>query len=382
MGTQRACPRKRKLRSRRKTGQQRIPVDGERPPQPHAGLDPGPDLFLEHGAFWNKSADATSDPLPPLDFSRRSSSSSRAGSITLPLSGPADPNRGTAAEKSVFVSRYHTLISPFQGCTALLSSLQNRLNQLTPLLPLAFRQRQFAPIFGACYNSNVLSSVDADQKHLRNAAWPFFRRCTVEDREQASQEVTLARRQDPSDKRISPPARELHPAPRVLLVDDRPEGHPTGRRQPRGASTARRPNGHVTNHPQTPSLRPLPRRTPDPPARAWLECERGRGPAGTKVLLVEWEEDPATTRSVAGSWTVSWDGKPKHDLSLLAEGRVGRRGRRRRRRSAAPGRPRRRRPRRRPARRPGRSGPPGRRRARTRTGCTSSLGARRRAPPP
>jgi hypothetical protein len=58
--------------------------------------------------------------------------------------------------------------------------------------------------------------------------------------------------------------------------------------------------------------------TTDPPARAWLEYERGRGPAGTKVLLVEWEESAATARA-AGTWTVSWNGKPKHDPSLLAE---------------------------------------------------------------
>ena len=45
------------------------------------------------------------------------------------------------------------------------------------------------------------------------------------------------------------------------------------------------------------SLPSSPSTNADPRARAWLEYERGRGPAGTKVLLVEWEEDPATARA-------------------------------------------------------------------------------------
>ena len=74
----------------------------------------------------------------------------------------------------------------------------------------------------------------------------------------------------------------------------------------------------MATSPTTKHFLPSPSTNADPRARAWLEYERGRGPAGTKVLLVEWEEDQATARA-AGTWTVSWNGKPKHDPSLLAE---------------------------------------------------------------
>ena len=45
-----------------------------------------------------------------------------------------------------------------------------------------------------------------------------------------------------------------------------------------------------------------------PAARARFEFEPGRGNEGTKVLMVEWEDD-ATTRHTHGTWTVSWEGK-------------------------------------------------------------------------
>ena len=45
-----------------------------------------------------------------------------------------------------------------------------------------------------------------------------------------------------------------------------------------------------------------------PSARARFEFEPGRGGAGTKVLMVEWEDDDLT-RDISGAWTVSWEGK-------------------------------------------------------------------------
>lgn len=45
-----------------------------------------------------------------------------------------------------------------------------------------------------------------------------------------------------------------------------------------------------------------------PAARARFEFEPGRGNEGTKVLMVEWEDD-GTTRHIYGTWTVSWEGK-------------------------------------------------------------------------
>ena len=43
-------------------------------------------------------------------------------------------------------------------------------------------------------------------------------------------------------------------------------------------------------------------------ALARFEFEAGRGNEGTKILMVEWEDDDLT-RSPVGSWHVSWDGK-------------------------------------------------------------------------
>lgn len=43
-------------------------------------------------------------------------------------------------------------------------------------------------------------------------------------------------------------------------------------------------------------------------ALARFEFEPGKGNDGTKILMVEWEDDD-TTRSPAGSWHVSWNGK-------------------------------------------------------------------------
>jgi hypothetical protein len=48
-----------------------------------------------------------------------------------------------------------------------------------------------------------------------------------------------------------------------------------------------------------------------PQARARFEFENGRGNDGTKVLMVEWEDD-ATTSVIAGKWSISWEGKPSH----------------------------------------------------------------------
>lgn len=43
-------------------------------------------------------------------------------------------------------------------------------------------------------------------------------------------------------------------------------------------------------------------------ALARFEFEAGKGNDGTKILMVEWEDDDLT-RDLAGSWHVSWDGK-------------------------------------------------------------------------
>lgn len=43
-------------------------------------------------------------------------------------------------------------------------------------------------------------------------------------------------------------------------------------------------------------------------ALARFEFEPGRGQDGTKVLMVEWEDDE-TTRDIKGEWTVGWEGK-------------------------------------------------------------------------
>lgn len=46
-----------------------------------------------------------------------------------------------------------------------------------------------------------------------------------------------------------------------------------------------------------------------PQARARFEFEAGRGNDGTKVLMVEWEDDRVTS-TIDGKWTISWEGKP------------------------------------------------------------------------
>jgi hypothetical protein len=43
-------------------------------------------------------------------------------------------------------------------------------------------------------------------------------------------------------------------------------------------------------------------------ALARFEFEPGRSKEGTKVLMVEWEDD-ATTRDIEGDWEISWEGK-------------------------------------------------------------------------
>ncbi|KAM0721588.1 hypothetical protein Q7P37_002513 [Cladosporium fusiforme] len=43
-------------------------------------------------------------------------------------------------------------------------------------------------------------------------------------------------------------------------------------------------------------------------ALARFEFEPGRSKEGTKVLMVEWEDDE-TTRGIAGDWEISWEGK-------------------------------------------------------------------------
>jgi hypothetical protein len=45
-----------------------------------------------------------------------------------------------------------------------------------------------------------------------------------------------------------------------------------------------------------------------PSARARFEFEDGQGNKGTKILMVEWEDDD-TTKDISGSWTVAWENK-------------------------------------------------------------------------
>jgi hypothetical protein len=45
-----------------------------------------------------------------------------------------------------------------------------------------------------------------------------------------------------------------------------------------------------------------------PSARARFEFEAGKSNDGTKILMLEWEDD-ASTQVIHGSWTVSWEGK-------------------------------------------------------------------------
>jgi len=46
----------------------------------------------------------------------------------------------------------------------------------------------------------------------------------------------------------------------------------------------------------------------NPTALARFEFESGRGNNGTKILMVEWEDDD-TTRDIPGDWHISWEGK-------------------------------------------------------------------------
>jgi hypothetical protein len=78
------------------------------------------------------------------------------------------------------------------------------------------------------------------------------------------------------------------------------------------------------SHKRVPS-QPAPLVTPEPPsdaaqaevespslstpqARARFEFEPGKSNEGTKVVMVEWEDDDST-RNVKGTWTISWEGK-------------------------------------------------------------------------
>ena len=54
-----------------------------------------------------------------------------------------------------------------------------------------------------------------------------------------------------------------------------------------------------------------------PSARARFEFEPGRGNEGTKILMVEWEDDE-TTKNIRGTWSISWDGQTQ---GLAAEDR-------------------------------------------------------------
>jgi hypothetical protein len=54
-------------------------------------------------------------------------------------------------------------------------------------------------------------------------------------------------------------------------------------------------------------------------ALARFEFEPGRSKDGTKVLMVEWEDD-ASTRGIKGDWEISWEGK-KTVLPALESGR-------------------------------------------------------------
>jgi hypothetical protein len=56
-----------------------------------------------------------------------------------------------------------------------------------------------------------------------------------------------------------------------------------------------------------------------PQARARFEFENGHGNEGTKILMVEWEDDQSTS-NIPGKWTISWEGQPArngHESSLL-----------------------------------------------------------------
>lgn len=52
-------------------------------------------------------------------------------------------------------------------------------------------------------------------------------------------------------------------------------------------------------------------------ALARFEFEAGKGNEGTKILMIEWEDDDVTRSSSEGSWQVSWEGKttvlPAHE---------------------------------------------------------------------
>jgi len=46
-----------------------------------------------------------------------------------------------------------------------------------------------------------------------------------------------------------------------------------------------------------------------PQARARFEFEANQGSEGTKVLMVEWDDDEVT-KNIEGNWTIAWEGKP------------------------------------------------------------------------
>ncbi|KAI9705789.1 MAG: hypothetical protein M1820_005037 [Bogoriella megaspora] len=61
--------------------------------------------------------------------------------------------------------------------------------------------------------------------------------------------------------------------------------------------------------------------TSNPTALARFEFEPGRNKEGTKILMVEWEDDD-NTRNIRGDWHISWEGKstvlPARDHSSLS----------------------------------------------------------------
>ncbi|KAF2429826.1 hypothetical protein EJ08DRAFT_634594 [Tothia fuscella] len=92
--------------------------------------------------------------------------------------------------------------------------------------------------------------------------------------------------------------------PKIRSFNPRPTSLPTNAYD---AQEAKEPAPEV----ESPSLS-------TPSARARFEFEPGKNNAdGTKILMVEWEEDEITQR-VDGSWIVSWEGKSH---VLPAEGR-------------------------------------------------------------
>ena len=66
--------------------------------------------------------------------------------------------------------------------------------------------------------------------------------------------------------------------------------------------TSKRP-GALTDEVESPSISST-------NALARFEFEAGHGREGTKILMVEWEDDD-TTRGIRGEWHISWEGKGK-----------------------------------------------------------------------